>query len=336
VGAPRGGLRALLLGALVPLLGGCQSGTMTVVSRNGNRPSPWLELRYGGGPGAFPGADAALRLYPDGRAEAEVNVAREVSGPIGLFASELSSERMAEVREAVERADLHRMRDAYPPRHGHYDYTWVEINVRSASSEKRVYTTSASWFSPRRLRPLLDLRDRVPETGAPRGILSEVISEVIRSPLAAIRVEAEVPKRTFRVNEPIPVALVISNVGRDPVAVLAPGPCPDATGWYSVALDRIMTGDTYRADIASALVDIGPTPGTQRRLGVTSQQPELVRIGPGRAWRLEMPQPLYAPTPGSYRVRGSMMAIADTQQSRGRPRLILGHVSAKSVSIAVE
>ncbi len=271
-------------------------------------PMTWLKLESAGG--SMPSYQS-LTIDTEGGVRAVLRWPRQ-NLYVGTFELVLTEERLAELREAVRRADLFNLKDDYPPATGIHCLTWVEIMVVSESNLKRVRATNESPVYPPGLKTLFDLKSRpLPGTGHPGGVLSRLISEVSAHPVAAIGVGIEVQKHSFRVGEEINAALVVKNVGKQPV-VLPSLDCEEiARGYMRVELRHVpLPAEEMAEGLASAHIEFGPLIGPRLR-GALSDRAKadlknMVRIEPGGEWRIPMPKALVAPSSGEYELVGSL------------------------------
>ncbi|NIM07095.1 MAG: hypothetical protein GTN69_04650 [Armatimonadetes bacterium] len=338
-------LAVFLIGALFQ--GGCRRSTQEMTSEErgtSGTPMTWLRLRWGGG--LAPGSGESLTIDTDGRVRAVLGLPRE-NGYIGTFELTLPKARLAELRKAVNRANLYSMRDYYPPAKGSYDFTVMTLTVASESEQKQVRATSASWFYPPGLKRLFDLTNRLPgtehTTAAPDGILSLLILEVSTRPVSAIGVEIQVPKRSFRVGEPIDVTVVVKNVGKNPVVLPSPSIREVAGGHISVQLRHVpLPPEEAAAGIDRAAIRFGESRSEVNTVLSDRAKGDLenvVRIEPGEKWAIRMPKALAAPSPGEYELIGSLDIYWHYECSALAKELgeglVDGYAGAKSVPLTI-
>jgi hypothetical protein len=228
---------------------------------------------------------------------------------IGTFELTLSSERLAKLKKAILRAHLYELADKYPPRRAdYYDYETVDIELDTKRGRKKISVADTCWLYPRRLKPLFDLKNTMSETSYPEGILSRLISEASASPASAIAVYIEVAERSFQVGEPIDVTVVVKNVGRKPVILPSPECEKIASGSIEVMLRHVpLRAEEAATGLDSTTSEFGSDAGYQFGSLDTQAKEDLdniVQIEPGKEWRIRMPKPLVATSPGEYELFG--------------------------------
>jgi hypothetical protein len=266
----------------------------------------WVKLDLRGG---LPPLRESLTVATDGRASVRMGSTRH-NGYAGTFEYKIPPKMLARLKQAVREANLRAMPDEYPPPARAVDYTIARLKVRDELGVKRVQVTSASRRYPRALKSLVDLtaigRGSRNQLVAPAGLLSEIILEATRRPLAAIGVRTELHGRPFRVGKGISVDVVIRNVGRQPV-VLPSLDCKeiaDCLVWV-----KLWTGPSHPdqsfTPMDYTLIEFGPRSHEYDWTindRVRADLSHVVRLGPGEEWRISMPKALMARSPGDYEV----------------------------------
>jgi hypothetical protein len=312
---PRAILMLLLLTALtsVSLCAGCRRGNDSAregAAQGGDSSQPWLSVKDGGG---LPIGGFELEIWSDGTARARLWSPRN-SGYVGTFETRLSDERLAEIGEAVRRADLYSMRDQYRSRRIVYDDPWVEITERTARGVKTIRAYQAA-RTPQRLRSLIDLNDSLSAeevSYAPAGLLSEVVSDLSEYPVRAVGARLLVGG-TFRAGEPLHVTLILTNVGTEPITLPSLECKRMAYGYVDVALvhDPPTATEATGQHRSHWLAEYGPTktgyvgPADEH---VLDDLPDLVHLAPGEEWRIVVPKRFIPPAPGRYQVQNEFSA----------------------------
>jgi hypothetical protein len=232
------------------------------------------------------------------------------NGYIGVFEIHLPKERFAELRAAIERADLRSMKDDYPPRGKAHDLTRVMVSIDDAAGHKEVRATSASPLSPRSLRLLIDPMKRLEGSmrNVPAGLLSELIAEASRHPVAAISTRLEAPRVLFHPGEDIAIDIIVKNVGTMLVVLPSPNCMVIASGYLAVYLRHTsLPVEEMATGIDFTEISFGPPMLKFHHVLSDAAREDLqhvVRIEPGREWRIRMPRPLRALSPGRYEAVG--------------------------------
>jgi hypothetical protein len=233
------------------------------------------------------------------------------NGYIGVFETRLTRDRLEELRSAIERADLRTMDDYYPPRGRAYDLTRVMISIDDAAGRKEVRATSASPGYPSALKSLIDPTKRLKgsTTNVPAGLLSELIAEASKNPVAAISIHLEVPRLPLRSGEDFEIDVVVKNVGTMPVVLPSPNCRVIASGYIAVYLRHASVPvEEMATGLDFTKICFGPP--MLRFHGVLDDAARedlqhVMRVEPGREWRIRMPRRLRAPSPGRYELVSS-------------------------------
>jgi hypothetical protein len=225
--------------------------------------------------------------------------------PEGLFEYRLSKDRLTRLEETISAAQLSSMKDDYPSRSSNDDHEWVWLAVADGEGQrKRIRFTSESPEYPEGLRILFDLRleGLVQEHGVwcPGGVLYRLISDARKHPVAAISVGVKLPKRRYRVDEPIEATIVVRNIGTKPVFVPSLDSQVIARGEVDARLLLRPSRPPWVADSASD--DFGESSTGDKELDIRLRDDigRMVRIAPGAAWEVPAPRPLVAHAPGQY------------------------------------
>ena len=312
--APRVGARGLTLLLLASLVSQTSCGRPVGVRPHGRGSGQRLgmtrlTLDWTGG---LPPAGEYLAIDANGRVSVQLESPRD-NGYIGTFALVLPKARLLAVKTALLDADFYALMDKYPPPPRSHDFTAVAISVESSAGAKRVWAASSSPIYPRQLKRLFDPTEAAaPSKGLKGlyagGVLSHLISEASSRPVAAIRVRIEVPKRSFRVGENISVDVVVKNVGTQLAAIPSLACRHIVNGHIDVRLrDVRVPMELFTTGVDFASLNFGP-PLVEYREALDAQAkadlPHVMHMKPGQEWRIAMPKPLRASSPGKYELVG--------------------------------
>lgn len=264
--------------------------------------SVWLEMRLGGGP------------PPEDVTTLEIDAAGvvKVGNGSGRYRLILAPKQLAELRQAVNTANLRVMAPVYPTVDP--DDSWAEIVLAEGGEKRQVTVYRSSVKYPARLKPLLDLtmEGEVYARGIGResGRLAELLYQALQHPLAAIVGHIETERTSYRVGESIKATYVVKNVGRLPVWMPSTNCKELVSGEIGLRLQpHPLNGPPWVVD--ETRIEFGPDyPYRQYHdtLGGLARGDLLcfVWIAPGGTWRVQFPKPLVARSPGEYQITGYM------------------------------
>jgi hypothetical protein len=258
----------------------------------------WLTLDW---TGSLPPIGQHLSVDAEGKVRLR-SESQESDRLIGLYGFTLSPERLAQLRQAVAKANLPALDGVYPLGDDQTEVEWVTIRLDDPElGHKQAKVSNRSRYYPAAIRSLFSLGPY-----EPKGVLGELSHEAAQHPICAIRLSVDAPSRRFRKGEPINVTLIVTNVGTQPVVVPSLECKRIVRGRLAVYLQDAQyfaVGGDYVTEFGWS----GESPPGRFDDRAKADLAHVVRLAPGEQWRIALPKPLIAPDEvGLYEVRASL------------------------------
>jgi hypothetical protein len=177
--------------------------------------------------------------------------------PVGYFKLVLGRTELERVRAAVEQAEAS-LPDPFVPRPGPPESTMSRLTLQSGDRPRTVEFYSERLYVPSAIRPLYHLNG---VTLRDEGLLGNILRRAWEHPTQAIALYAYTPKIRYRLDEPVPVHLVVRSIGAHVAAV------------PTLECREIVSGQVWVADYGSAYE-------WTVTFGGESDQPPLDRLTP--------------------------------------------------------
>jgi hypothetical protein len=247
--------------------------------------SPRLVVALAVTGGSPPPTQEVLRVYDDGRAVALVGNAWPEGTPLdeaGVYQTVLPPAEIDALVAVLAERHIGDLAPEYGPRRADSGVTTVV--VPAGASEQRI-----RWGAFADVPEALgDLRRRL------RGLLSEVR----RWPVQAVQVAVEIATDRLVAGQAFPVAVVLTNRGRQPVRVSLTG-APGGAG-DSVRLHVAPAGEARPTAAPPLAIIQAARPVALVGPATSAGREQSVALTPGGTWRLTATAPAITGPPGAY------------------------------------